>query len=347
LRELGCEVGASASPGPFTIDGAALRVVVGQARTPGDEPRPYIALSIAQDHVVVALELPPGAVCVVRARLADPMRALELATALQALPEQFTIGVTDVGGDPSRSPVSLGSTDHIRALLDRAEREQRPLWLGWSVTRDVALAHAALLDEQLEDAAVALGSVLVILASAVDGAIPHGSSRAMPRRERRDRGRGEEERPATKRRARQRTEARDRAGEADAEADGGDTDAPPAAGPRAPVSAKGSAPGAKRPAHGGGGGHDGRASPRASPDGRSKARGSAQALDKGVRVRVLEGPFAGKVGVVQELDGRGGARVMLGLLAVRLEVRDLARSAEGRRRPVLSTSHRKPLPVRS
>ena len=70
-------------------------------------------------------------------------------------------------------------------------------------------------------------------------------------------------------------------------------------------------------------------------------------VEKGVRVRVLEGPFSGKVGLVQELDGKGGARVMLGLLAVRLAVKDVVACAEGRARPRLSSSHRKPQPVRS
>jgi hypothetical protein len=62
---------------------------------------------------------------------------------------------------------------------------------------------------------------------------------------------------------------------------------------------------------------------------------------------VLEGPFSGKVGIVQELDGKGGARVMLGLLAVRVDLKDLARCAEGRHRPILSISYRKLAPVRS
>ena len=61
---------------------------------------------------------------------------------------------------------------------------------------------------------------------------------------------------------------------------------------------------------------------------------------------MLTGPFMGKIGVVQEVDGRGGARVMLGLLATRLDVKDLIASAEGRERPSLATSHRKPLPGR-
>jgi hypothetical protein len=70
-------------------------------------------------------------------------------------------------------------------------------------------------------------------------------------------------------------------------------------------------------------------------------------FEKGARVSVLKGPFAGKVGVFQELDGKGGARVMLGLLAVRLDMQNLVSVAEGRGRPRLSSSHRKPLPARS
>jgi hypothetical protein len=68
-------------------------------------------------------------------------------------------------------------------------------------------------------------------------------------------------------------------------------------------------------------------------------------LERGARVRVLAGPFAGKVGVVKELDGKGGAHVMLGLLATRIELKDLSASAAGRR-PTLSSSHRKPVGLR-
>ncbi len=72
---------------------------------------------------------------------------------------------------------------------------------------------------------------------------------------------------------------------------------------------------------------------------RSRARG-AGAIEKGAAVRATEGPFAGQSGVVQELDGRGGARVLFGLLAVRVDLAQLV-PASGRR-PVLSSSHRKP-----
>jgi transcription antitermination factor NusG len=70
-------------------------------------------------------------------------------------------------------------------------------------------------------------------------------------------------------------------------------------------------------------------------------------IELGARVRVVVGPFSGKGGVVQELDAKGGARVKLGLVVVRFEIEHLVLQAEGRARPVLGTSHRKPLPARS
>ncbi len=70
-------------------------------------------------------------------------------------------------------------------------------------------------------------------------------------------------------------------------------------------------------------------------------------LERGTKVRVLEGPFAGEIGVVQEDDGKGKARVMVGLIAVRLDVKNLVAQREGSARPRLSSSHRKPRPARS
>ena len=90
--------------------------------------------------------------------------------------------------------------------------------------------------------------------------------------------------------------------------------------------------------------------------GRARARGKPRRPTKseslpefalGARVRIVDGPFAGKVGVVQGVDAKGGARVMLGLLVVRFEVRHLTLHAEGRARPVLGSSHRKPGAARS
>jgi hypothetical protein len=64
---------------------------------------------------------------------------------------------------------------------------------------------------------------------------------------------------------------------------------------------------------------------------------------KGASVRILGGPFAGKLGVVLDLDGRGSARVMLGLLSARVALDSLA-PAKGAKdeRPAMKSSHRRP-----
>ena len=68
-------------------------------------------------------------------------------------------------------------------------------------------------------------------------------------------------------------------------------------------------------------------------------------LEKGVRVRVLGGPFTGRVGVISELDGKGGARVTLGLLSAWVPSTISELSARRRVRPALKSSHRKPSPA--
>jgi hypothetical protein len=64
-------------------------------------------------------------------------------------------------------------------------------------------------------------------------------------------------------------------------------------------------------------------------------------LEVGVKVRVLGGPFAGRVGIISELDGKGGARVALGLLSARVLLENL-RPAPDAGRPALRSSHRRP-----
>jgi hypothetical protein len=80
-------------------------------------------------------------------------------------------------------------------------------------------------------------------------------------------------------------------------------------------------------------------SPAAAPAG---ADSPPKTIEPGVHVRALAGPFAGQAGIVQELDGKGGARVLFGLLAARVELRDLVVKGKERGRPLLSSSHRKP-----
>jgi hypothetical protein len=305
-----------------------------------------LALTLGAEHIEVALELSAEGLGAAQARLADPGRALELAAALDALPEQFAICVT---GDrsatamsramPSELPgtaASRASIDEVRALIDRARRNQQTLWLGWSISRLVALENASLLDDQLEDALVALGVVFAMLADAAAPALPGQPDRG----DRRDRRAADDDATTGgKRRAR----ARDRERERDRDRDG----APNGAGKRAHDGADATASGRSRKARSGVA--EASVGPlRTVSRGRRVRSGDACApIEKGVRVRVLEGPFAGKAGVVQELDCKGGARVMLGLLAIRLAVENLTTVMEGRVRPRLSSSHRRPLPVRS
>jgi KOW motif-containing protein len=376
LSELGLDSGAS-----LREDLGPTRVLLARSETGGDASRARIALLLDEEHVEVAVELFPSAVPAARARIADPVQALELTTAFEALPEQFAMGLA---GDSARAPASRASTDQIRGLLDRAEGEARALWLGWSIPREVALAHAALLEEQLEDAVVALVSVFTMLARAPPDAGAASPGRpASARRDKRDRPGGDDERRGAKRRAREREDAtssfeqtgekaagaatarsgrdpkepeRERDGELAGESDSRENSNPTrraarAASVKAQVRAgvrtrwnRGGAGVRKDGASAGGAAASG-SKPRPVP--RPVPRPLPLQLERGARVRVLEGPFSGKVGVVQEIDGKGGARVMLGLLAVRVDVRDLARCADGRHRPLLSTSHRKPPPVRS
>jgi hypothetical protein len=84
-----------------------------------------------------------------------------------------------------------------------------------------------------------------------------------------------------------------------------------------------------------------RARPKAAPP-PAPEPSPKQPIDPGAHVRALAGPFAGQAGVVQELDGKGGARVLFGTLNARVELRDLTIADKKRGRPVLSSSHRKP-----
>jgi len=68
-------------------------------------------------------------------------------------------------------------------------------------------------------------------------------------------------------------------------------------------------------------------------------------LEKGDKVRVLGGPFAGRVGVISELDGKGGARVTLGLLSARVPLHDLGPAGEAKGRPAFQSSHRRMSPA--
>jgi len=69
---------------------------------------------------------------------------------------------------------------------------------------------------------------------------------------------------------------------------------------------------------------------------------STEMLEVGAKVRVLSGTFAGRVGVISELDGRGGALVTMGgLLSARVLLENLRPFGE-LARPALKSSHHRP-----
>ncbi len=128
----------------------------------------YLALTIDSVHVAVSLELCPEAEADVknaRARIADPTALLELTSLLESMPDEFAIGVIGV---PSFPRAQSATAEDIRALLDDSQRNRRPLWMGWSVMREVALAHVEEIDELLADALVALAQIYKLLAWAPD-----------------------------------------------------------------------------------------------------------------------------------------------------------------------------------
>ncbi len=280
-----------------------------------------------------------------RALLGDPARLLALTSALEALPDQFTIGLAS---DTERAPAARTSSDAIRALTARSELESKSLWIGWTIPRDVAVTHAELLVDQLEDAIVALGPIQKIIAWAPDNDLIDLGSELEAAKEDRARVHEEAERDRVQwqaRRDRVDQEARARGRERAERVP--QTPHPP------PVRESDSLPAAV--AH-----EEAPSEPvrRAPPERKPLARvlprrplvtevDPTAPIEKGTRVQVLAGPFRGKVGVVQELDGKGAARVMLGLLATRVEVTELVAAAEGKERPALASSHRKPMGIRS
>jgi hypothetical protein len=325
----------------------------------------YLALTIDSVHVEVSLEVCPEAEADVknlRARLGDPTRLLELTTLFETLPQEFAIGVIGVPSFPS---AEHASADDVRALLDDSQRSRRALWVGWSVKREIALAHSIELDEQLADALVVLAHAYKLVAWAPDndliGAGRRGAWRAGRARneERRERGREERRKRRNVRKKpvrvegtrREREDARRLLTAAEREGAGPTSRA---AGTRPPGDDTAQSDAAER----GRGEGPGRPVPARRPmlQTMMRARGARPALstevdpkipiEKGTRVRVLAGPFANKVGIVQELDSKGRARVRLGLLAATLDLKDIVGSTEGTR-PMLASSHRRPRNVRS
>jgi hypothetical protein len=328
-----------------------------------DDPSPYtrhafLGLRVDAAAVEVCFAVHPEAkvdIDNLRARLAEGSEHLaeELAKSLHALPDQFELRAGGPQGEAMRLPCSAASSPQITAVLARCASENVPLWIGWRVLRETALAHADILDEQLEDAVLALFPVYQLIAWSRDNdhvgiereleglqreqARAHAEVVALDEkwkaeqaaeRERATlaaRARAEEagagRRPVTLATLFKSTPAKDtrdtgvrlepRQGKDAAPRDGKD------AGKREPprdarqplqVKARAAAPTfAKPPA-----------------DVAARREGSGEPTwEKGAKVGILSGPFAGKVGTIAEMEGARSARVLLGLLSTRLDIAQL------------------------
>ena len=309
-----------------------------------------------------------------RARLdgeSEGALAAELIQALVALPEEFTVGAGS-GGVASRQASSAATSEALRQLVARSSAEQIPIWVGWRVARETALEHAAILDEQLEDALVALAPIYRLVAwsrdndrialdSRLEGAEKERAQAHAAAYAETERWRAEQEEA----RRRSQEQALARAEEARRN--------PPISSTRRPSLStlfggkSGSPPSSQRPRH---------EPPASGPAPRIHAvapaiaelhepdpvaalpsasapiapvavasppsRPISSTIEKGAKVRVRSGPFIDKIGVIGELDSRGGARVLLGLLSTRLELHDLELAVEVRERPAMQSSHRRP-----
>lgn len=355
-----------------------------------DDPSPFarhafLALKLDSFRVEVCFAVHPEAkvdVDNLRARLAANAEehagvhelTAELTTALHGLPEEFVVGVGD-----ERVAAHEANPAAIEALLERASAGQVPLWIGWSVPREVALEHVESISEQLEDALLALAPIYQLVSWSRQNDRIALDRRLEGIEQQRARTHAEVEAQTEKWRAEQ-AAARERS-QSEARARGEAEQHRHHAGVGRSAPRRPSLDSLFKPGSGPAGDRDRRevrdsepkkavaaetnktrerveTTPRPRPVApavpsdesaeATPARSAGQTpsapltIEKGTRVRVLRGAFADKVGVVNEVDGKGAARVMLGLLSARVDLTDLEAVHESRERPALHSSHRKP-----
>lgn len=287
----------------------------------------YLALAIDSVHIAASFEICPEATADVKnlqARLAYAPLLLELLSALEALPDEVAIGVLGV---PRFPRANRATADDVRNLLELSQRSRRSLWIGWSVHREEALASAPWLDDELVGVLLALAEIYRLVAWSPETDLIGGARRVEQRR-RAAKARAKDEREPKREKREDRATARKTRRQ-----DGEDRRVRRGAEPTSLRGAEIPAPREAPPS---------RAALAATMRGARKGRSPKKAFEitSGVRVRVLSGAFAGKVGVVESLEEDGRVRVRFGLLATVVEKAEVAPAAGGR--PMLSSSHRGP-----
>jgi hypothetical protein len=353
------------------------------------DPSPYyrhafLALRLDSEKIEVSAQVHPDAWVdfeSFRSRLAQDA-AQAIVEAIASLPEQFRFGISGREVEPAGT-VTVEALQHI---VQRVQEESAAVWIGWTIPRDVAIEHAEILDEQLEDALAALGPVYQRLAwrqdddpaglkdaldkmradlaeSAANRAqlerkTEEENARARLQQTEMSRERTKERvdydanrarptlanlfkpasgAPESPPRTRQPQEAQEAAHEEPKAPQGAPP--PPAAMPHGEP--RGRRPAPTKPREAGFKPAQQQVSRPRRPQPAAPTYVTGGSVDKGAQVRVLSGPFVGKVGILGELDGRGGARVLLGLLSTRLLVEQLEAVVEAKDRPSLQSSHRR------
>ena len=286
-----------------------------------------LVLRLTHATVEARLELPASALVDIhnlRAKIKDPEGLLSAISVVESLPEQFWAGVD--GG--SQGPVSRVTGQDLREWVDESVGLSTALFFGWTLPTDLAVAQKTEIGGQLEHAFAALGSLYDALAwSEANDFFSGQKRRARP---------STEHDGAKSKRGRKDRRPKDEPFIDDRET-GRDDETPASA--AAEKGTRNTVEGAlflrKRPIL-----RRGQSDLDTDPK---------LPIEKGTRICALRGPFSGKVGIVQELDGKGSARVLFGLLAARLRVSDLVafrgRTGKGSRQKLMS-SHRRPLGVR-
>jgi hypothetical protein len=318
----------------------------------------FLALRLDHETVQVCVQLHPGAWVdfeTLQARLGNPDRSTHVVDTIHDLPEQFSIGA-DRG---ALQPCSSVSASSMLELLSICASATTPLWIGWSVPRAVAVEHTELLDEQLADAMLALAPVYLQIAWSQSDDPAHVAEKLVAVREELARAtadsaaraevarvEADRQRRETTERSRERTRERVDYGAGRPRPTLGNLFKQPGEGPAPQSRPSQPKPPSSSRTQSGAPSRKRETEPRPERPAREpELVPTSDPVDKGSKVKVLAGPFSGKVGVVSELDGRGGARILLGLLSTRVALDDLSALSESKDRPPLQSSHRRPMPA--